>query len=160
MTNTEAIETLRANYPDACFEQLREAVDAAIVALKAQNTSGDTISRQAAIKAVRKLYINEPKINNDYAYNMGIDEADDAIRGLPSAERREVQSSECEYWDDESNFCTLNRPSAERRGRWVFNIDDKGWSWDKPYMCDQCGEWVEKVFKFCPNCGAKMEATK
>ena len=48
-------------------------------------------------------------------------------------------------------------PSAERLGRWEFNIDDKGWSWDKPYMCDQCGEWVEKVFKFCPNCGAKME---
>lgn len=34
MTNAEAIETLRANYPDACFEQLREAVDAAIEALK------------------------------------------------------------------------------------------------------------------------------
>ena len=54
-------------------------------------------------------------------------------------------------------FITLKEfPSAERRGRWVFNIDDKGWSWDKPYMCDQCGEWVEKVFKFFPNCGAKM----
>ena len=36
MTNAEAIETLIANYPDACFEQLREAVDAAIKALKAQ----------------------------------------------------------------------------------------------------------------------------
>ena len=36
MTNAEAIETLIANYPDACFEQLREAVDAAIEALKAQ----------------------------------------------------------------------------------------------------------------------------
>ena len=35
MTNNEAIETLRANYPDACYEQLREAVDAAIEALKA-----------------------------------------------------------------------------------------------------------------------------
>lgn len=46
---------------------------------------------------------------------------------------------------------------AERRGRWIFNIDDKGWSWDKPYMCDQCGEWAEKEFKFCPSCGAKME---
>ena len=34
MTNAEAIETLRANYPDACYEQLREAVDAAIEALK------------------------------------------------------------------------------------------------------------------------------
>ena len=36
MTITEAIETLRANYPDACFEQLREAVDMAINALTAQ----------------------------------------------------------------------------------------------------------------------------
>ena len=31
MTNHEAIEILKANYPDACFEQLREAVDTAIV---------------------------------------------------------------------------------------------------------------------------------
>lgn len=52
MTNAEAIETLRANYPDACYEQLREAVDVAIDALKAQGTAGDTISRQAAIEAL------------------------------------------------------------------------------------------------------------
>ena len=36
MTNAEAIETLRANYPDACFEQLSEAVDKAIKALEVQ----------------------------------------------------------------------------------------------------------------------------
>ena len=30
MDREQAIETLRANYPDACYEQLREAVDAAI----------------------------------------------------------------------------------------------------------------------------------
>ena len=35
MTNAEVVETLRANYPDACFKQLREAVDAAIKALSA-----------------------------------------------------------------------------------------------------------------------------
>lgn len=34
MTTEEAIETLKANYPDACYEQLREAVDVAISALK------------------------------------------------------------------------------------------------------------------------------
>ena len=34
MTIKEAIETLEANYPDACYEQLREAVDLAIYALK------------------------------------------------------------------------------------------------------------------------------
>jgi rubrerythrin len=38
MTNSEAIETLQANYPDACFEQLRDAVDIAIYALSAQPT--------------------------------------------------------------------------------------------------------------------------
>ena len=37
MTNAEAIETLRANYPDACYEQLREAVDTAIEVLKAED---------------------------------------------------------------------------------------------------------------------------
>lgn len=41
MTNTEAIKTLRANYPDACYEQLREAVDVAIEALKAQDKTED-----------------------------------------------------------------------------------------------------------------------
>lgn len=34
MTYQEAIETLKANYPDACFGQLREAVDKAISALQ------------------------------------------------------------------------------------------------------------------------------
>ena len=51
MTNAEAIETLRANYPDACYEQLREAVDAAIEVLKAQGVAGDLISRQVAFDA-------------------------------------------------------------------------------------------------------------
>ena len=47
-------------------------------------------------------------------------------------------------------------PSAERRGRWIFNIDDRAWSWNKPFTCNQCGEWVEKGFNYCPNCGANM----
>lgn len=34
ISREEAIETLKANYPDACFEQLRDAVDVAISALK------------------------------------------------------------------------------------------------------------------------------
>lgn len=34
MTAEEAIATLKANYPDACYEQLREAVDTAISALE------------------------------------------------------------------------------------------------------------------------------
>ena len=34
MTPQVAIEILQANYPDACYEQLREAVDLSIYALK------------------------------------------------------------------------------------------------------------------------------
>ena len=34
MTREEAIDTLVANYPDRCYELLREAVDMAIEALK------------------------------------------------------------------------------------------------------------------------------
>jgi len=34
MTREEAIDVLKANYPDSCYELLREAVDMAIEALK------------------------------------------------------------------------------------------------------------------------------
>lgn len=61
-------------------------------------------------------------------------------------------TSGCEYWDDESNFCTLNRPSAERRGRW------------EPYLneglivkCSVCGSRYAEPWHYCPNCGARME---
>ena len=96
----------------------------------------DLISRQAAIDALEKQL--------DYLQMLNKDEN-------PKAESKW-------YGVNWARNTIADLPSAERRGRWEFNIDDKGWSWDKPYMCDQCGEWVEKVFKFCPNCGAKMEA--
>lgn len=66
MTNAEAIETLRANYPDACYEQLREAVDAAIEALKAQDAAGDTISRQ-----FEEIVVEYPSFNNTYTEYKG-----------------------------------------------------------------------------------------
>lgn len=36
MTRNEAIDVLKANYPDVCFSELREAVDVAIKALSAR----------------------------------------------------------------------------------------------------------------------------
>ena len=39
MTNEEAIETLKTNYPDACYEDLRKAVDMAIDALQGSQRS-------------------------------------------------------------------------------------------------------------------------
>ena len=94
--------------------------------------SDDTISRQAAIDRATK----------DHDFYKG------ATTPTNKARRDELLNV----------MCWLNElPSAERRGRWEFNIDDNRWSWDNPYMCDQCGEWAEKAFKFCPNCGARME---
>ena len=73
MTNAEAIETLRANYPDACYEQLREAVDAAIDALKAQDARGQTMYDDL-VKRLRE--------HNGWALNETLDEAADAIEEL------------------------------------------------------------------------------
>lgn len=92
--------------------------------------SDDTISRQAAIDVLRRKMDKTAKGEIGAFYNTII--------------RQDIE-------------CIEQLPSAERRGRWIFDIDNKEWSWDKPYVCDQCGEWVEKVFKFCPNCGANME---
>lgn len=62
MTREEAIEILEANRPDPCYQMLREAVDFAVDALKAQDVpdtnvgdNGDTIYRQAAIDAINSI---------------------------------------------------------------------------------------------------------
>ena len=46
----------------------------------------DLIDRQAAIDAVRELYIQSPKISNDIVYDTAIDQAHDALVNLPSAQ--------------------------------------------------------------------------
>lgn len=125
MTNAEAIETLRANYPDACYEQLREAVDAAIEALKAQDATGDTISRQAAIDALDMIIAMNYK---DWA------RAQNAIRQLPSA-----QPEQNGYWRHYEGYLTCSECGTEY-------YDD---------IMEYCGDDVPK---FCPCCGAKMEA--
>ena len=49
-----------------------------------------------------------------------------------------------------------NMPTIERRGRWIYDIDDQGWSWDAPFKCDQCGKWNNRCTAYCPNCGVMM----
>ena len=103
MTNAEAIETLRANYPDACYEQLRCAVDMAIKALEKQeqlannspeldNNIGDLISRQAAIDAilavtgnssVRELYEHVQEHGLSEMWSGGVNAAIDIIIAVP-----------------------------------------------------------------------------
>ena len=77
----------------------------------------DLISRQVAIEKTKTLY-RDASDDASYmliSYNHALSDMRATLESLPSAERREVQSSGCEYWDSESNFCSLHRPSAEPR---------------------------------------------
>ena len=76
----------------------------------------DLISRQAAIDAICEHGTDlERRGITVIAVVYHKQATVDLLENLPSAERLEVQSSECEYWDSESNFCSLHRPSAEPR---------------------------------------------
>ena len=121
MTNEEAIKTLEANYPDACFEQLREAVDAAIEALKAQDADSDTISRKAAIDAilavtgnssVRELYEHVQEHGLSEMWSGGVNAAIDIIIAVPSAQPEHTNSwyinswcIDCKEYDTENKCC-------------------------------------------------------
>jgi hypothetical protein len=56
------------------------------------------ISRQQAIDAVRKLYIQHPKITNDIAYDTAIDQAHDALVNLPSAQPEIIYCKDCKHF--------------------------------------------------------------
>ena len=122
MTNEEAIKTLEANYPDACFEQLREAVDAAIEALKAQDADSDTISRKATIDAilavtgnssVRELYEHVQEHGLSDMWSGGVNAAIDIIIAVPS-----VQPDMSEY-SDKLWKAAYERGKAEPQQMWI-----------------------------------------
>ena len=67
-------------------------------------------------------------------------------------------ASGCKYWDSESNFCSLLRPSAEKTGKWIPVTNGRG-----GFECNKCHNYapsyqdgVEWLSDFCPNCGARM----
>lgn len=115
MTREEAIETLKANYPDACYGQLREAVGMAIEALKAQIDkdtnvpSNDTISRQAAIELIDAVFPVDP-MKSEYAQGIacGAALAKTYIEQLPSAQPEpnyDEWCTDCKEYDKERHCC-------------------------------------------------------
>lgn len=127
MTLEEAIKTLETNYPDACFEQLREAVDAAIEALKAQDAAGDTISRAAAIEAMDGFnacgYVEEP-----------FERLEKALKEIPSAQPERKTGRWIPVMNGRGGHC-CNRCNG----------------YAPSYMNGD-----EHLSDFCPNCGAYM----
>ncbi len=112
----------------------------------------DLISRQAALRTdcfgdghegLRAFHVYE-----DYK------KMRDYIEALPSVQPEQT----CEYWDGESKFCALCRPSAQpqrKTGKWI--VHKSGW------VCSECNEFVVSAimgyprYNFCPMCGAKMK---
>lgn len=70
----------------------------------------DMISRLEAIDAIL-CQPPEPHYPSWYA---------DIIKALSPAQ----QNKTCEFWDSESSFCGLNRPSAQRKGKWKGEEDE------------------------------------
>ena len=115
----------------------------------------DLISRQAAIKAILDLQdcYNGFSDTYDKACIVGV------LEEIPSAEPTKT----CEYWDNESNFCALYRPSAERpKSKWLRTD-----AYPHRIYCSVCyktyirnDELLERLdfpMNYCPNCGAEME---
>ena len=63
-----------------------------------------------------------------------------------------------EWRDDNGDAIEISRV---RHGRWVDRIVDENeviQPWMKRYYCSECLEGGNQSwFKFCPNCGAKMD---
>mgnify|MGYP007069842269 CR=1 FL=1 len=130
----------------------------------------DCISRKAAMKAVLKV------VPNDEYFNEKIR---NSIESLPSVQPEEYKKGcrNCRhgkyndhwkthfcYCPNECNKWDMWEPQA--KGKWIFrNVEDfKGRPTGKHWCkCDQCGEeeilsYQRKPFKFCPNCGCRMES--
>ena len=124
------LSEIRSDYNcfDADEEPYYRALSEAIRILS-QWADGDTISRQAAIEALRTCYDTETITmdNGDEYINYG--DAVGEIEQLPSAQ--------------------------QKIGRWIHD----GSKWTNIWICSECGyKWFFDCIEgaFCPNCGADM----
>lgn len=111
-----------------------------------------SMSRERKVNRMDDLISKLSEIRSKY--NCFDEDEEPYYRALSKAIR--ILSSECEYWDDESNFCTLYRPSAERLGLWEdIEHAPNGLMY---VTCSVCGKRQTVEFtSYCGNCGAKME---
>lgn len=148
MTREEAIERLNKIWIRDALQEDYDALHMAIMALEHPERNvvavvpcGDTVSRQAVIQAMYDLCdTGETLKENIWRDNPHIDAIIDTIENLPSVTPK------------------------QRTGHWVEIGDEPYDTWE----CDNCGfvidgsgcvdpEEYRDIYKYCPNCGAKME---
>ena len=108
MTNEEAIEILTDNWTTIdnsrySSDELNEAFNMAIRALKNEQTDGDLIPRQAVIDLLNRFIYVEKKQGTD-VMNYG---------------RERVNAYESVLWEIESDYLFPSIPSAEKTAEWV-----------------------------------------
>lgn len=134
----------------------------------------DTISRQAAIKAIENLQdcYNGFSDTYDKACIIGV------IEEIPTAQvntptdtptdtiSRRAAIDEIARWIgyiDEDMILRIQTglkkvPSAQRTGRWIFETLDGTPGYRPTVMfCSKCGRVSIADYSYCPNCGARME---
>lgn len=155
MTNKDAISRLTM-LKDKRYPKMNKALDKGIAALEAEPTmttnarSGyvtikaepceDAISRQAAIDALKKYFSDDGMKDTEYGAYWHHVHVIDVLQGMPSVTPK------------------------QKTGCWVEVDDEPHEVWE----CDHCGFVIDgsgciepyeyrDTYKFCPNCGAKME---
>jgi len=99
----------------------------------------DLISRQAAIDAIKSRKTAEQS-RAGIMRNAVVDFCIDIVKKLPSA-----QPKTCAYWDRESNFCALHRPSAQTEMPWIpcsKKLPEK----EGPYLISNSRHTFEAMF--------------
>lgn len=140
----------------------------------------DLIKRIDALVAIRNLYPAKPKIDfmdtisNWRQKNRQYMECERAIEELPSAEPEPKEfewCTGCKEYDQEAHCChrwtkvirntveeIKNSQPERKKGKWIRLKPQSGGYW----QCSACGFPSEafaakQLYKYCPNCGAKME---
>lgn len=140
----------------------------------------EAISKQSAIDALRRLYIENPQIDNDFVYDMALDQADDAIKQLPpiqpelgtnlaevgtdciSRQQAIKALSTITMYKDSIPYNTAvmrieQLPPAEpKRETTTLRIGRTRNSVTMWYECAECGEPVDHEDAFCRRCGREI----
>jgi rubrerythrin len=97
-------------------------------------------------KLVKALRILQDKNSLSYYKRQVCKDAADAIEAL-QAELEKKRTADC--------FGCKCEKLEPKRGEWIHVEGDEPWEW----RCTACHKIAEGLgeFRFCPNCGAKME---